>query len=109
MFALPALAKLAVPRWAIELAGVLLLLLAAWGALHFYGQRQYSRGEAASDAKWQAASQKLKDDAAKSRNVADEKAAQQSTAFIQQHTKDQEAVNAAEQKGTSPLDALFGN
>ena len=97
------------PRWAIEVIAAALLIVGAWLALHFYGNHRYNEGVSAEDAKWASAAQQLKSDAANAANSADANAAANFANYVQQHSKDQEAVNAAEANGSSPLDALFGN
>lgn len=87
----------------------ILVVAAFWLALHFYGVHRYDEGVSAEDAKWQAAVTQLHADASNAASNADQTAAQAAANFIQQHSADQNAVNAAEAAGKSPLDALFGN
>jgi type IV secretory pathway VirB6-like protein len=99
--------KLAKPL--LIVIGVALLFGSVWLSLHLYRKHRYDEGVAATDAKWQAAVDQLKKDAAKSATKADDAAATRTADQIAKHTKDQEAVNEAQRNGTSPLDALFGN
>lgn len=94
------------------IAGIVALLLAAllfWLAMHFYGVHRYDEGVSAEDAKWQAATTQLKQDAGNAATNADTNAAINAATFIEQHSADQNAVANATAEGKSPLDALFGN
>jgi len=93
----------------ISIVAVLLLILAFWLALHFYGVHRYDEGVSAEDAKWQAAAAQLKSDASNAATNADANAAANLSNFVQQHSADQNAVNQAEAQGKSPFDAIFGN
>lgn len=89
--------------------GILLLVGAVWLSIHLWGNHRYDEGVSAEDAKWQSAVEQLKSDASNSAANATTNAEKNAANFVEQHTKDQEAVNAAEANGTSPLDVLFGN
>lgn len=97
------------PRWAIEAIAALLLLIAGWAAMHFYGVHRYNEGASAEDAKWQAASAKLQQDAGTAAAHADANSAASSATHAVQQQADQAAVNKAQAEGRSPLDALFAN
>jgi hypothetical protein len=101
----------AIPFW-LKIVGPIVLLLAVFGGIKAWGNSKYNAGEKAgieaTDAKWEAASAKLKEDAAKSATKADDKAAERLAEHVEEITADQEAVNEAVREGRSPLDALFG-
>lgn len=100
-----------IPFW-LKIVGPLVLLAVVIGGLVAWGNSKYRAGERAgveaTDAKWQAASDKLKADAAKSATKADDKAAERLSEHVEDITADQEKVNEAQREGSSPLDALFG-
>lgn len=96
-------------RAAIAVVGVLLLVLAFWLAMHFYGVHRYDQGVSAEDAKWQAAVAQLKSDASNAASNADANAAANLQNIVANQAADQAAVNKAEATGKSPLDVLFGN
>jgi hypothetical protein len=85
----------------------LLAVLALWLALHFYGVHRYHQGEAANEAKWQAASAKLHADAAKSATKADDKAAVRLDDYEKQASAEQARVEEAKANGSSIFDVLF--
>lgn len=97
-----------IPKWAWALLGAAVLVIAvmAWG--NSRERSGYKQGEAATDAKWEAASAKLKEDAAKSATKADDAAVKRLEEHVEQAEEDQAAVDAAIREGSSPLDALFG-
>lgn len=96
------------PRWAWFAIGGLVLLLAFYFALTAYGNSRYREGVSDTDAKWEAASAKLKEQAAQSATKADDAAADRLGKFVEQATEDEKAVEDAKVNGNSPLDALFG-
>lgn len=93
----------------IGIVAALLLILAFWLALHFYGTHRYDEGVTAERGKWEAAAAELKADAGNAASNADANAAKSTADQIVKQAHDQEAVNQAEAEGKSPLDALFGN
>jgi hypothetical protein len=101
----------AIPFW-LKIVGPIVLLLAVFGGLKMWGNSKFNAGKsegiAETDAKWEAASAKLKEDAAKSATKADDKAAERLAEHVEEMTADQEKVDEAIREGTSPLDALFG-
>jgi hypothetical protein len=98
----------AVPKWAWGLLGAVVIILAVmvWG--NSRERSGYKQGEAATDAKWEAASAKLREEAAKSATKADDAAAKRLEEHVEQANEDQEKVDEAIREGRSPLDALFG-
>jgi len=79
----------------------------AWGGHKYHSG--YGDGVSAADAKWVAAGEQLKKDAAKSATKADDAAANRLADHVNEIAADQAAVNQAEKEGRSPLDVLFGN
>lgn len=100
-----------IPFW-LKIVGPIVLLLAIFGGVKMWGNSRYNAGEKAgieaTDAKWVAASEKLKAEAAASATKADDKAAERLAEHVEQATADAAAVEKAKAEGTSPLDALFG-
>lgn len=98
------------PPW-LKIVGPLVLLLAVFAGVKMWGNSKYNAGEKAgikaTNAKWQAASDKLKADAAKSATKADDAAVVRLEAHVEQAAEDQAAVDKAVEEGRSPLDALF--
>lgn len=97
-----------IPRWAWGLIGGIVAVLLLWWALDSYGDRRYNAGVTDTDAKWQEAADKLKEEAAASATRADDKAVERLEQFEQQAEDDRKAVQDAIEEGSSPLDALFG-
>lgn len=99
-----------IPFW-LKIVGPLVLLAVVIGGLVAWGNSKYRAGERAgieaTDAKWQAASDKLKADAAKSATKADDAAAKRLDEHVEQVAAEHEAVQKAVEEGRSPLDALF--
>lgn len=100
-----------IPLW-LRIVGPIVILLALGLAIAAYGSSKYSAGKRAgveqTDAKWQAASEQLKKDAAKSATRADDAAAKRLEIYVEQQKADEEKLNEAQRTGSSPLDALFG-
>lgn len=100
----------AIPFW-LKIVGPIVLLLAVFGGIKAWGNSKYRAGEKAgieaTDAKWEAASAKLKEDAAKSATKADDAAVKRLEEHVEQASEDQAAVDQAIKEGRSPLDALF--
>lgn len=100
-----------IPRlYAILGAGVgaLALIGLLWWAINSYGSRRYQAGVIATDAKWEEASNRLKEQAAQSATRADDNAANRLVEFEAQVQEEQEAIDAAIANGSSPFDAIFG-
>lgn len=101
-----------IPLWA-KIVGPLVALALIVAGLNAWGRAKYRAGEKAgieaTDAKWQRASEKLKQDAARSATKADDAAANRLAERVEQVTADEAAVAEAVKEGRSPLDALFGN
>lgn len=85
-----------------------LVVGALWLALHLYGNSRYRAGARDTDAKWEEASRRLKEQAAQSATHADDQAAQRLEEFEQQVQEERQAIDAAIQNGSSPFDVLFG-
>lgn len=100
-----------IPFW-LKIVGPLVALALLIGGVALWGKSKYNAGHDAgvveTDAKWQAASDKLKEEAKASATKADDKAVARLEERVAQAEEDQEKVDAAEKAGTSPLDALFG-
>lgn len=101
-----------IPPW-LKIAGPIIALALLIAGVMIWGNSKYRAGERAgieaTDAKWEAASAKLKEDAAKSATRADDAAVKRLEEHVEQAKEDQEKVNAAVKEGSSPLDALFGS
>lgn len=100
-----------IPFW-LKIVGPLVALAILLAGVMAWGKSKFNAGHEAgvteTDAKWKAASDKLKKDAAASATRADDAAAARLAERVEELTADQEAVNEATRNGTSPLDALFG-
>lgn len=100
-----------IPFW-LKIVGPLVLLAVLFVGVKTWGNSKYRAGEKAgieaTDAKWEAASDKLREDAAASATRADDAAVIRLEEHVAQANEDQEKVDAATRNGTSPLDALFG-
>lgn len=100
-----------IPFW-LKIVGPLVLLAVLFAGVKMWGNSKYNAGEKAgieaTDAKWEAASAKLKEDAAASATRADDAAVVRLEEHVAQVEEDQAAVEKAKAEGTSPLDALFG-
>jgi len=97
------------PRWAWIGIGGLLAILAFYAALSAYGNARYKAGVKETDAKWQAASDKLIQQAAASGKKADIAKATRDADFAARQETEKEKLDHAQQTGASPLDVLFGN
>jgi len=67
----------------------------------------YGDGVRETDARWNAASEKLQDQARNSASAADRNAANRAETFTNQLQAERERMNDAQANGSSPLDALF--
>lgn len=105
------LSNLVIPPW-LKIVGPLVLALALIAGVLAWGSSKYHAGKRdgieQTDAKWQAASDKLKAEAAKSATKADDAAVNRLQEYQTQAAEDQEKINEAQRNGSSPLDALFG-
>jgi hypothetical protein len=89
----------------IAYGGLVLLLV---GALLWWGHTKYEAGVRDTDAKYAAASAKLKEQARVSAARADAKAEQRVEQFTAKVAEEKEKLDEAERTGSSPLDVLFG-
>lgn len=103
-FVIPLWLKIVGPLVAI---GLVIAGLAAWG--HSKYNAGHDDGVTETDAKWQKASDDLKKEAAASATRADDAAVIRLEEHVAQAEEDQEKLDAANENGTSPLDALFGS
>ena len=87
-------------------AALVIAALLAWGNSKYRAGREDGIEE--TDRKWQAASDKLKQEAAASATRADDAAVKRLETHVEQAQEDQEKLDEANRNGTSPLDALFG-
>jgi hypothetical protein len=95
-------------KWVLGGIGAALLLLLFWLWLDSYGDRRYTEGVSATDAKWEEASQRMRDEAANSATRADDAAANRLATHLNQVAEERNQIDAAAQNGSSPLDVLFG-
>lgn len=100
-----------IPYW-LKIAGPIVILALLIVGVMAWGNSKYGAGEKAgieaTDAKWEAASAKLRKEAAASATRADDAAVIRLEKHVEQAKEDQEKVDAAVKEGSSPLDALFG-
>lgn len=100
-----------IPFW-LKIVGPIAALALLIGGVALWGKSKFNAGHEAgvteTDAKWQAASDKLKEDAKASATRADDAAVVRLEEHVAQAEEDQEKLDAANENGTSPLDALFG-
>ena len=86
---------------------VLFVLFVVW-LIRDYGNSREQEGVDKERAAWVEAGEKLKKEAATSATKADDKAVARLEEYKEQADEDRQAVEAAVENGTSPLDALFG-
>jgi membrane protein involved in colicin uptake len=92
----------------IAYVAIPLLILAAFVAvILLYGNAREKAGHAKADAEWQAASDKLVQDAAKAGTKADAKAAARAADFAAKQENEKERIHDALEEGRSPFDELF--
>lgn len=96
------------PKWGWIALGAVLLIAAFYFALDAYGDSRYREGKSDADKAWQAASDKLIEDAAKAGAKADKKAAARAADFAAKQEEERKAIDEAADNGSSPLDAIFG-
>ena len=104
MFSLP----FPMPRWAWFLIGGAVLLLAFYFMLDAYGDSRFREGKQTADAAWEAAHNKLIQDAANARGKADANAAARQAEFAAKVEDEKEKIDAAIADGSSPFDVMFG-
>lgn len=101
------LARCVPPRGWIALVILVALIVAGLWILA-WGERRYAAGEAAADARWEAAAERLED---RARNAADKADAAEADR-IRNHqaavAEEKEKIDEAVAAGRSPLDVLFG-
>lgn len=100
-----------IPPW-LKIVGPIVAFLLLIAAVMAWGNSKYRSGKAdgveETDAKWEAASAKLREQAAQSATKADDAAVKRLEDHIEQAEEDAAAVEKAKAEGASPLDALFG-
>ena len=85
-----------------------LIALALVGALWWLRADAYSDGVRATDAKWVAAGEKLKQQAEKAAGAANAASASRTAAEIERVREEKERLDESEAAGSSPPDVLFG-
>lgn len=99
-----------IPFW-LKIVGPILLFALVVGGVMAWGKSKYNAGKREgieeTDAKWQAASDKLKAQAAASATKADDAAVRRLEEHVAQAEEDLAAVEKAKAEGRSPIDALF--
>ncbi len=83
----------------------LALIAAAW----WLRRDAYNDGQRDTNAEWQAASERLKREAAASASRADDAAALRVEEHVEQVQAEKEKLDEAQRTGSSPLDVLFGS
>jgi len=78
------------------------------GALLWWGHTKYQAGVRDTDAKWELASKKLKEQAVAAAGRADVRAGQRVEAFTAAQAAEKEKLDEAERSGGSGFDVLFG-
>lgn len=87
---------------------ILILILLLVRAVNAHDRALVQTGRDQVDAEWQAANEKLKDQAGQSATKADDKAVKALEEAREQAAEDRKAVDDAAQNGSSPIDAIFG-
>lgn len=85
-----------------------LLIAVLVGAIWWLRADAYSDGEAATDAKWVAAGERLERQAAEAAGKADAASVQRVEQNNERVAQEKEKLDEAEAAGSSPLDVLFG-
>lgn len=96
-----------VPSWLWLALAIAAAALLCGVLIDNYGDRRAKQAEIATDAKWKAASDKLVQDAHRSANKADVKAAARAQDFAAKVENEKARIDAQQAKGDSPMDALF--
>lgn len=91
------------------LAAYAFVLLLIGGASLWLRADAYSDGVKATDDKWVAAGEKLKQQAAAAQGAASAASISRTAIEVDRVQKEKEKLDAAEAKGSSPLDVLFGS
>lgn len=81
--------------------------IALVAAVLWFGNARYQAGVADTDAKWEAAAEKLAQQARQSADVATQREAPRIAAHAAQVAAEKEKIDEAIAEGRSPLDALF--
>lgn len=81
--------------------------IALIAAVLWFGHSRYQAGVADTDAKWEAAAEKLAEQARQSADAATRREATRIEAHAAQVAAEKEKIDAAIAEGSSPLDALF--
>lgn len=101
-----------IPFW-LKIVGPIALFALVIGGVIAWGNSKYRAGHREgveeTDAKWQAAFDRLKEQAAASATKADDAAVKRLEEHVAQASEDAAAVEKAKAEGRSPIDALFGN
>lgn len=100
-------ARLVGPRFAPALVWAF-LAAALVGAVWWLRADAYRDGEAANDARWKAAGERLKSQARIAAGRADQASAERVAAEADRVAQEKEKIDAAQAQGDSPLDILFG-
>lgn len=85
-----------------------LIILAIVGAVLWLRADAYSDGVNATDAKWVAAGERLKQQAEQAAGAANAASATRTAAEVERVREEKERLDEAEAAGRSPLDVLFG-
>lgn len=100
----------ALPFW-LKIVGPLVAVALVCAGILAWGHGKYNAGHKAgvseTDAKWHAASEKLKQDAAASATKADDAAVKRLEQHVEQQEEDHARLEEAQRNGSSPLDAIF--
>lgn len=98
--------RLLSPRGWMFVGGALLVFLVVWWILA-WGQSRYDAGVEDTDAKWVAASERLKAQAEESAAGADENEVERVEDHNDRLAAEREKIDEAVSQGRSPLDGLF--
>lgn len=91
------------------LAAYAFVLLLIGGAILWLRADAYSDGVAKTDQKWEAAGEKLKQQAAQAQGAASAASMSRTAIEVDRVQAEKEKLDAAEAQGSSPLDVLFGS
>ena len=90
------------------LAAYLFVLLLIGGVVLWQRADAYSDAVKATDAKWVAAGEKLKQQAQQAQGAASAASVSRTAIEVERVREEKEKLDEAEAKGSSPLDVLFG-
>lgn len=93
---------LPVKTWLMIGGAIVLIAAVLW-----FGHSRYQAGVSDTDAKWEAAAEKLAEQARQSADSATRREAPRIAAHAAQVAAEKEKIDAAIAEGSSPLDALF--